>query len=99
MAGSLIRDGAPQASLDAFDAPLGRGFHVAQLAALPLWIAALAGLPLAGLLAGLLAVGAGWGLKALLITRAAFTRGAAISHAPVRGRGIGLPIEALHRRV
>ena len=34
----------------------------------------------------------GWAIKALLITRAAFTRGASVPHAPVRGRGLPMAL-------
>lgn len=37
-------------------------------------------------LGGLLALATGWGLKVMLITRAAFTRGHVIKHTPARGR-------------
>jgi phenylacetyl-CoA:acceptor oxidoreductase subunit 2 len=37
-------------------------------------------------LGGLLALATGWGLKVMLITRAAFTRGHIIKHTPARGR-------------
>ena len=41
------------------------------------------------LLAGLTAVLAGWTLKFVLITRAAYNQGFAIEHMPERGTGVG----------
>ncbi len=45
------------------------------------WIA-----PATAIAGGVLAVATGWGLKVMLITRAAFTRGHVIQHTPARGR-------------
>ncbi len=91
----LARSHAPKASMDVLmkSAP-AMACRAAQVAALVLWLATLSGVTDVALLAGLLAAVSGWGIKALLITRAAFTRGPAIAMCPVRGRGIGLPIEA-----
>ena len=85
----LARNAAPEASRKALDgigfAFIGLG-HV--LAALFL-IAALAWPPIAAvaLIGGVLLTLAGWLAKAVLITRAAATRGLAIPRTPVRGRG------------
>jgi phenylacetyl-CoA:acceptor oxidoreductase subunit 2 len=38
-------------------------------------------------LAGLAAFAAGWALKLILVTRAAYTQGFALTHTPVRGSG------------
>nr|WP_294519592.1 NrfD/PsrC family molybdoenzyme membrane anchor subunit [uncultured Rhodopila sp.] len=91
----LARTPGSARSLGIFDTQAGRLARGAQLVALvsiamtPL----LAGFPgIALLLActgGALAALAGWGLKALLITRAAFTRPVAVPVIPVRGSGGG----------
>ncbi|TAK48202.1 MAG: phenylacetyl-CoA:acceptor oxidoreductase [Xanthobacteraceae bacterium] len=57
-----------------------------SLACLALALAGVAPTALA-IAGGSLAVLAGWGLKAVIIVRAAFTRGQVISHTPTRGRG------------
>ncbi len=86
---SLVRHNAPEASRKALDgigfAFIGLG-HV--LAALFL-IAALVWPPIAAvaIIGGVLLTLAGWFAKAVLITRAAATRGLAIPRTPVRGRG------------
>jgi phenylacetyl-CoA:acceptor oxidoreductase subunit 2 len=91
----LGRTPAAARSRAIFDTRAGRLAQHAQLAA-PVLIAlalALAGfpgvsLPLA-IAGGVSAALAGWVLKALLITRAAFTRAAAVPVIPVRGGGGG----------
>lgn len=87
----LAASGNAGRALGVFDSPPARAARLAQWLALVLWGLALAGLPAASL-AGMLAVLSGWGIKALLITRAAFTRGASIPHAPVRGRGLPMAL-------
>ncbi len=79
-------------SLAVFDSPAARGARAAQVAAVALMVLALVAARLApevsaslGVAAGALAAGGGWGLKALLITRAAFTRPVAIPAMPMRG--------------
>jgi phenylacetyl-CoA:acceptor oxidoreductase 26-kDa subunit len=62
-----------------------RLFQVTALGGLFLTAALGAGTGIA--LSGLLAAVTGWGIKAILITRAAYTRSATISFTPVRGRG------------
>ncbi len=52
-----------------------------------LWLALLIASGLPVLLAGLMAAGAGWHVKLVILTRAAHTRGFAIPRTPVRGRG------------
>lgn len=77
---------APAGTLAWLSSPLEQGLTVARLLALVLLALALLGLPLAAL-GGLLAAATGWGLKALLVTKAAFIRGHVIVHTPARGRG------------
>ncbi|WP_096702333.1 dimethyl sulfoxide reductase anchor subunit [Magnetospirillum sp. 15-1] len=87
----LVASGAASGALGIFASPPAQAARWAQWLALALWVAALAGLPVAPL-AGLLAAVSGWAIKALLITRAAFTRGASVPHAPVRGRGLPMAL-------
>ena len=89
----LKRDKAPQATLDCLASPQARILRGAQLAAPVLLVLARAGYGPAGLAGGVLAMLSGWGVKALLVTRAAFTRGPRITHTPVRGRGLSRPVE------
>ncbi|TAN59085.1 MAG: phenylacetyl-CoA:acceptor oxidoreductase [Magnetospirillum sp.] len=91
---ALVRDRAPQGTLDCLNAPAARTLRAVQLAALALLAAAVFGLAPAGVAGGALAALSGWGIKALLVTRAAFTRGPRITHTPVRGRGLSRPVEA-----
>ena len=90
----LRRDQAPQGTMDCLASPPAWGARVAQLAALALLALAVAGYAPAGVAGGALAMLSGWGIKALLVTRAAFTRGPRITHTPVRGRGLSRPVEA-----
>ncbi len=78
------------AVLSSREAKTLRLFQVAALAGLAMSMAA--GTDAGIALAGLLVAATGWGIKALLITRAAYTRGAAIQFTPVRGRGKGRSI-------
>jgi phenylacetyl-CoA:acceptor oxidoreductase subunit 2 len=91
----LARTPGSARSLAIFDTQAGRLARGAQLVS-PVMIAlapALAGFPGVSLLlacaGGALAALAGWGMKALLITRAAFTRPVAVPVIPVRGSGGG----------
>jgi len=85
---------APMGTLECLDSPTARALRAAQLVGLALILIALAtSLPLA-VQGGILAATSGWGLKALLVTKAAFTRGHRITHTPVRGRGISQYVEA-----
>ncbi|WP_043744129.1 dimethyl sulfoxide reductase anchor subunit [Paramagnetospirillum magneticum] len=87
----LVASGNASGALAIFGSGPAQAARMAQGLALALWLLALAGLPVAPL-AGLLAAGSGWGIKALLITRAAFTRGASVPYAPVRGRGLPMAL-------
>jgi phenylacetyl-CoA:acceptor oxidoreductase subunit 2 len=82
----LIKAKAPAGTLAWFSLREEKLLTAARLASLVLLAGALAGWNTAAA-GGVLAVATGWGLKAMLITRAAFTRGHAISHTPTRGRG------------
>jgi phenylacetyl-CoA:acceptor oxidoreductase subunit 2 len=84
---------APPATLEALSSPTANALAVMRLGGLALVAASLAGLPLAAAGGGLMAL-AGWGMKALIVTRAAFTRGPRITHTPVRGRGLSRTVEA-----
>lgn len=81
----LIRAKAPAGTLAWLGLPTENALSAARLAAIILFVFALIGWPIAAL-GGLLALISGWGLKFMLITRAAFNRGPVIPHTPVRGR-------------
>lgn len=81
---------APQPTLAWFGRTEVRALQALRVASIALLAVGLTGpgwwaLP-ALALGGLLAVAGGWGFKVVLITRAAYTRGAAIPHTPTRGR-------------
>lgn len=84
---------APAATLESLDAGLGRMASHARWASLALLAAAWI-TPALAPVAGALLTLSGWGLKAVIVTRAAFTRGAAIQRTPVRGRGFSRTVEA-----
>jgi phenylacetyl-CoA:acceptor oxidoreductase subunit 2 len=99
---SLHRAGAPEASLRVVDrmAPWVLGLGHA-LPAVLLIVGLLAPyvisgtvLSVAAAVAGLLIAATGWAAKLLLMTRAAATRGFAVPHTPVRGRGTSRPSPA-----
>jgi len=83
-----LAHGASRRALDALD-PAGR--ILMQLGTIVPLVLAVAGLAFgqyaapAGIFAGLLALGAGWYLKFVLVTRAAFNQGFALPKLPVRG--------------
>ena len=82
---ALIRSRAPAGTLAWFSLREERLLTAARYAAIVLLALALTGwLPAA--FGGALALVTGWGLKVMLITRAAFTRGHVITHTPTRGR-------------
>lgn len=82
---ALIRAKAPSGTLAWFSLPEERLLSAARYAAILLLAAALGGW-IAAAFGGALALATGWGLKVMLITRAAFTRGHVITHTPTRGR-------------
>jgi len=87
---ALRREGAPDASLRVLNRLAPRFLVAGHAVPAILLITALA-LPepaIAAVLAGLLMTGAGWHAKLMLVTRAAATRGFAVPHTPVRGRGV-----------
>lgn len=84
----VIRAKAPAGTLAWFSMREEKLLTAARLVSIGLLALALAGQNTA-VLGGLLAVLTGWGLKAMLIVRAAFTRGHVIEHTPTRGRGGG----------
>ena len=84
----LARSGAAAPALAVLSSRQTKALRLLQVTALAglalsLALGVNAGIALAGLLA---AIG-GWGIKHVLITRAAFTRSASIPFTPVRGRG------------
>lgn len=90
----LIEADAPAGTLAWFERRETRVLRLLRMAAAVLMLLALAGVGgalLAGL-GGAIAMLTGWALKAILITRAAYTRGARIAQAPARGRGQAAPV-------
>jgi phenylacetyl-CoA:acceptor oxidoreductase subunit 2 len=81
----LIRANAPTGTLAWLSLPSENALSAGRLASMILLMFALAGWPMAAL-GGLLAVVTGWGVKFMLITRAAFNRGPVLPCTPVRGR-------------
>lgn len=82
----LIRARAPAGTLAWFSLPAENILSAGRLAAIVFLMLALGGWRTAAL-GGLLAWLTGWGLKYMLITRAAFTRGPILQLTPVRGLG------------
>lgn len=84
---ALVAARAPQPTLEWFARPevhVLRALRVLSVLLLALGLATEVRWVLAA--GGVLAVLGGWGLKGVLVTRAAYTRGAMIPHAPTRGR-------------
>ena len=86
----LKRDGAPLGTLRAL-ADIDTGLLMAGHLAPVLLLVIAYNLPLAAVIAGLLAAGSGWWLKYTIIRRAAYTQGFALAHIPSRGRGSAGP--------
>jgi phenylacetyl-CoA:acceptor oxidoreductase subunit 2 len=87
-----VQAGAPEGTLEWFGHPATRVLQATRLIAALLLLAAVFGAagtlsPLLAALGGGLAALGGWGLKVILVTRAAFTRGLRIPFTPSRGRG------------
>ncbi len=82
----MIEAKAPAGTLAWFTRPEVRLLQASRLAAMVLLAAGLAGFTAAAMVGGALAALTGWGLKAIMVTRAAYTRGAFIPHTPTRGR-------------
>jgi phenylacetyl-CoA:acceptor oxidoreductase subunit 2 len=90
----LLDSNAPTGTLECLNSPTARTLRAVQLVGLGMILAALVmPVPMAAL-GGILVAISGWGIKALLVTKAAFTRGPVIRHTPVRGRGISRTVEA-----
>ncbi|HNT39778.1 MAG TPA: hypothetical protein PKO45_11750 [Rubrivivax sp.] len=88
----LVQAGAPEGTLAWFTHPATHVLQVTRAIAALLLLAALLGAggtlwPLLAALGGALSALGGWGLKVILVTRAAFTRGLRIPFTPARGRG------------
>ncbi|BAL25202.1 phenylacetyl-CoA acceptor oxidoreductase [Azoarcus sp. KH32C] len=91
---ALRSDGAPEGSLRALSRIDSLFLSFGHLLPAVLLLVSVLGAPVTGaalVLAGLIAVGAGWWLKYTLVRRAAFTQGFALPHLPVRGRGVAGP--------
>jgi phenylacetyl-CoA:acceptor oxidoreductase subunit 2 len=82
----LIQSKAPAGTLAWFSLPAENVLSAGRLASIIFLALALIGWRTAAL-GGLLAVVTGWGLKFMLITRAAYLRGPILQHTPVRGQG------------
>ena len=83
----LFASRAPQGTLACFARPEVRMLQGLRVCAIVLLAVGVAGLGWAAMTGAALAVLTGWGLKAIMITRAAFTRGMVIPITPARGRG------------
>jgi len=83
----LELDGAPEASCNVFEAVLHK-LILSQLFAVGFLVVAwYKELLLFSVMAGLIAAFSGWTIKAIIVTRAAQTRGFSIPRTPVRGQG------------
>ncbi|MBF0166609.1 MAG: dimethyl sulfoxide reductase anchor subunit [Alphaproteobacteria bacterium] len=91
----LAQDGAPAGTLRALalrQKQILIAGHIAPVVLLVL--ASLLGAPFLATLGGVLATVAGWGIKVLLITKAAYNQGFALPRVPVRGQGSpGAPVK------
>lgn len=85
----LVEAKAPEGTLAWFARPEVRVLQVLRLAAMALMAAGLAGFGSAAAVGGVLAALTGWALKAIMVTRAAYTRGPLIPRTPTRGRSTG----------
>ncbi len=88
----LVESNPPAGTLEWFERPLARALRALRIAAAVLMLAALVGFvpaasPLLAAAGGAIAALTGWALKAILITRMGYMRGARIARAPARGRG------------
>ncbi|MCF8476314.1 MAG: hypothetical protein K9G60_04740 [Pseudolabrys sp.] len=82
----VIRAKAPAGTLAWFSLREEKFLTAARVLSIALLALALGGW-VPAVFGGLLAVLTGWGLKFMLITRAAYTRGHVLQHTPTRGRG------------
>lgn len=88
----LVESNAPAGTLEWFERPLARALRALRIVAALLMLVALVGVagaasPLLAAVGGAIAALTGWALKAILITRMGYLRGARIARAPARGRG------------
>jgi phenylacetyl-CoA:acceptor oxidoreductase subunit 2 len=83
---ALKRDKAPEGTLDWFVRPEVRVLQAMRWVSMVLLLVGAFGLVPAAMAGGLLAVLTGWGLKVVMVTKAAFNRGARVPRTPVRGR-------------
>ena len=86
---ALVASDAPAGTLQWFARRETRVLQALRVLAALAMLAALLGIggPWLAAVGGTIAALTGWALKAILVTRAAYTRGARIPHAPARGRG------------
>jgi phenylacetyl-CoA:acceptor oxidoreductase subunit 1 len=89
----LITTGAPTRTLDVLSAfrLWFLGLNLAAVILIALGLGAMRGSALLLALGGLTAFAAGWALKFVIIRRAAYNQGFALTHTPVRGAGIAGP--------
>jgi len=83
---SLKKRKAPAASLECLTGQMASGVVLARISGLALLAVGSSGYPSAVIAGGVLLTVSGWTFKGLLVTRAAYTRGAAIPFTPTRGR-------------
>jgi phenylacetyl-CoA:acceptor oxidoreductase subunit 2 len=81
---AVVRNRAPAGTLRWFSLPEEKVLTVGRYLSIALLAVAFIGLPTA-IAGGILAAVTGWGLKYMLVNRAAFTRGHVIPHTPARG--------------
>jgi phenylacetyl-CoA:acceptor oxidoreductase subunit 2 len=91
---ALKRDHAPQGTLDWFVRPEVRVLQALRWISMVLLIVGLFGLPEAAIVGGVIAAFTGWGLKAVMVTKAAFNRGARVPRTPVRGRATSRMVQS-----
>lgn len=89
----LIAARAPEGTLSWFQRKEVRLLQALRLLAIVLLALGLIGLSGVAVVGGVLAAVTGWAFKVILITRAAYTRGARIPHTPVRGRGVSRVVD------
>lgn len=89
----LIAAAAPEGTLAWFRRPEERALQTLRIAAMVLLALGLVGNTLSATIGGVLAALTGWGFKAILVTRAAYTRGLRIPRTPTRGRDTARAVE------
>jgi phenylacetyl-CoA:acceptor oxidoreductase subunit 2 len=83
----LIEAKAPEGTIEWFTRREVRVLQGLRLTAMAMLALSLSGFVWAAAIGGALSMITGWGLKAIMVTRAAFTRGPQITRTPTRGRG------------